>query len=349
MPPHRASAGRRPARTSALALLLSAALVACSGGGDADKVPAAAGTAPTPPSAAAVVQASPVSAPSPVPIATRTLQRVEVKGSPDFLAASGGLLWVKSEDGQLRGLDPATATVRRTVTVARNPGGINGNCLGLGGDERHLWTCSGGGVGLVAEGATVRPVPGVQKIPDQTLLPVVEGRVWVVEPDGRSIVGLRVADGSDPVRLPVDARCVDAAAGAGPFLWLACPTDGVGLRLDTSSGEAVRVPGLRDVREVSVAGAVFFNYRFGIARVDPGSLEVTGAVAVAGGSGLRATPEAVWLRGGGAFLQRLDPTSLAVVEQIAAPEPGGGSVLPAYGVLWATAYDDAALYRLRLA
>jgi hypothetical protein len=66
------------------------------------------------------------------------------------------------------------------------------------------------------------------------------------------------------------------------------------------------------------------------------------------GTVVRIDPEtdehAVWVRGG-EFLQRVDAESFEV-EQIRAPEQGGGEALVAFGSVWATAYDEATLYRL---
>lgn len=80
----------------------------------------------------------------------------------------------------------------------------------------------------------------------------------MTQPDGEHIIGLRVSDGQDPVRLPLGARCVDAAAGKASYLWLACPTQGIGVRLDLNTGQVVQVPGLRDARTVAVDRDVFF-------------------------------------------------------------------------------------------
>ena len=328
-----------------VAVLLAGALV---GGCSRDAAETSSRPPPSaPPGVPPVVEASPVTAVAPAPVGDRVLSRSRLPGDPDFLAASGGLLWVKHADGKLLGLDPSTAAVRRRVDVARNAEGLNGSCNGLGGDDGHLWTCAGSGVALVTP-TTTRAVPldGVAKIFDQTSLPVQDGRVWVIEPDGTTVVGLRVGDGGEPVRLPLGVRCVDVAAGAAGLLWFACPTDGVGLRLDIATGEVVQVQGLRAARTVVAGEDVFFGYRAGLARVDQQSAQVTGAVAVAGAD-LHVSPDAVWVRGGEAFLRKVDPRSLALLEQLDAPETSDGSVLLAYGALWTTAFDDAVLYRLR--
>lgn len=59
-----------------------------------------------------------------------------------------------------------------------------------------------------------------------------------------------------------------------------------------------------------------------------------------------ATSEDVWVRTGGRFLRRVDADTMEVVEDLEAPEASGGSVLVAYDSVWATAYDDAVLYRV---
>jgi hypothetical protein len=64
------------------------------------------------------------------------------------------------------------------------------------------------------------------------------------------------------------------------------------------------------------------------------------------GGGLAVASDAVWLRTDGRFLRRIDPATAAVIEEIQAPEKSGGSVLVAFGSVWATAYDDEVLYRL---
>jgi hypothetical protein len=174
-----------------------------------------------------------------------------------------------------------------------------------------------------------------------------DGQVWVLAPDGQELVGLRVTDGVLLTRLPLPVRCTDGSAGAAPFLWLVCPTAGVGLRLDVRTGGYVEIAGLRDVRAVSVAGPVFFAYRAGIARVDPETAQVTAAAAHVGAAALHADARTLWVRGGSAFLRKVHPTSLALLEQLSAPEASDGSVTVAYGSLWTTAYDDAVLYRLR--
>jgi hypothetical protein len=51
-------------------------------------------------------------------------------------------------------------------------------------------------------------------------------------------------------------------------------------------------------------------------------------------------------RTGGLFLRRVDPNTLEVVEDLTAAVQGG-VVIVAFDSVWATAYDDNVLYRIR--
>ena len=82
--------------------------------------------------------------------------------------------------------------------------------------------------------------------------------------------------------------------------------------------------------------------------VDPATGEVTRVVdASSAGGDIEATGDAVWVRTGGFFLRRVDPNTLEVVEDLTAAEQSGGEVIVAYDSVWATAYDDNMLYRIR--
>jgi hypothetical protein len=62
---------------------------------------------------------------------------------------------------------------------------------------------------------------------------------------------------------------------------------------------------------------------------------------------MAADARGVWVRSKDRFLRRVDGTTLQLAEEIGSDE-GGGSVLIAFGALWATAYDRDVVYRLRL-
>jgi hypothetical protein len=98
-----------------LAMLLVAACGSAGGGGKA--------AAPPSPTTVAAIEATPVSeAAATGDVGSRLVARLPLPGGPDYLAASGGLLWVKHDDGKLLGISPDSNKVRRTVKVARNPG-----------------------------------------------------------------------------------------------------------------------------------------------------------------------------------------------------------------------------------
>ena len=66
-----------------------------------------------------------------------------------------------------------------------------------------------------------------------------------------------------------------------------------------------------------------------------------GAIAVDGND--------LWIRSPQPFLQRVDSTTSEVLETLEADVTSGGDAMVAFGALWATAYNDAKLFRVQLA
>jgi hypothetical protein len=132
-------------------------------------------------------------------------------------------------------------------------------------------------------------------------------------------------------------------------VWAACPLDGLALAVDPDSAEiTTRVPGLEGAGKIAVADDVWVGFDGGLARVDEASGRVTGVADAPSGfsGGIAATPDDVWVRTGGRLLRRVDAQTMEVVEDLEAPEVSGGSALVAYDSVWATAYDDAVVYRV---
>lgn len=162
----------------------------------------------------------------------------------------------------------------------------------------------------------------------------------------RALVG--IADDAVDIEIDLGTRCIQLAA-SDTAIWAACLSDGLAMAVDPDRGEiTTRVPGLEGARNIAVGDDVWIGFDGGLARIDEASGRVTGvADAPSGFSGsLAATAEDVWVRTGGRFLRRVDADTMEVVEDLEAPEVSGGSVLIAYDSVWATAYDNAALYRV---
>jgi DNA-binding beta-propeller fold protein YncE len=211
-----------------------------------------------------------------------------------------------------------------------------------------VWSCSDRDIVRIDPATNeVAATVAVGKGTDQGEIPVAFDRAWVLTGDGSSLVG--VADDAVVSEIDLGTRCTELTASE-TAIWAACPIDGIAVAVDPDAKVVTaRVEGLTDVRSISAAADVWVGFRGGLVRIDDVTGEVTGtADAPSGLSGdVEATDTAVWVRTGGRFLRQVNPQTLQVVEELTAPEASGGSVLAAFDSVWATAYDDNVLYRLR--
>jgi streptogramin lyase len=117
----------------------------------------------------------------------------------------------------------------------------------------------------------------------------------------------------------------------------------------TARRVATRLTGFDTPRLIAGAGGtVWVSYLGGLAQIDEatGSVQTLTGVFLGPQAGLFADADGVWVRDEGLFLARVDTTG-HVVDEFSVKEQSGGSVLEAFGSLWATAYNDEVLYRLR--
>ncbi len=294
---------------------------------------------------------TPIEPVAPVPLEDRIEHRFDLSGDPDELVAGTDAMWVKRASGLVDRIDPSTNEVVFSVEVAL-PGSDGRNCTGLGVGEDSVWACDGSDVERIdpATGDTVAQLP-VGKTSDQFRIPVAEGHAWVLTGDGSTLVGIGEDNNRVDVEIDLGTRCSDVTAVADGTLWLACIVDDVVVRVDLASRQVThRLGGFTNPRWISAAEAVWVSFDGGLARIDPASVEVTGAIAAsAGGLGgaIAATEDAIWIRSPDPFLRRVDPATLDVVEEIATPSTAYGFVTFAFGSVWASAPDDQVIYRIR--
>jgi streptogramin lyase len=327
--------------------ILVASLVAGCGGGSGDGSGAApaptASTAPATTAAPAALTAEPAGAVPSVSVADRGGKRLEIGGNPDYVAATADGLWVKTDGGDLVRIDPETTRPGKPLHVA------DALCQGLGTDDHTVWTCAGetGQVSRIDPAAgKVAATVEAAKINVQTRVPVAFGHAWFLVDDGSKVVG--VANDAVAKRIELGTVCTDLAATA-TAIWAACPTEGLALRIDPASGEVTaRTPGMPGANTLDAGEHVWVGFTNGLAKLDDTSGEVLGVADASPGNvgGIAVTPDAVWVRTDGQFLRHVDPATAKVVEDVTAPEQSGGSVVVAFGSVWATASDDDTLYRL---
>ncbi len=267
----------------------------------------------------------------------------------DALVELAGFVWVKSDDGDIYKVDPATGKIVgvRHVDTAKNH---DPYCQGMGTEGTWIWACAAAPYTTAVvrlDPATMRVVERyeVDKPFDQLKLPSSLGRVWVFSGDGSKLVGLRAGESSQEFSLPI--RCNNLTP-AGKALILTCPVTGEVLRLDPATGEVTaRVELRRPQLAAGTAEDVWVGADQGVTRLDATTLR-TKAVhpdLVPGLEGdVVVDSSDVWVRlGGSRFLYRIDPATNEVDLQVRTPEEfsgdTGGSLMVTEDHIWATFYE----------
>lgn len=266
--------------------------------------------------------------------------RLALPGGPDWMAADDRGVWVKHDSGELLLLDPETQQELGSVDVSDDL------CQGIGASYGAIWTCSGSDVVKVDPGSLeVEATFPVKKQAVQGHLVGAFDRVWVLTSDGSSLVGLDPVADEVALEVALPARCTDVAAGEAG-LWLPCAVDDRVLQLDPTSGEVLQDLPVDNPVGIAVDADVWVATATSTVRLDPGSGAVLAEVDVgaAPDGSVMSDDESVWVRNGEDFLFRIDRDSETRAEQFTADVTSGGDVLVVDGLIWTTAFDDAALF-----
>ncbi len=271
--------------------------------------------------------------------------------SPDWLAVAAASLWVKLDPGTVVRVDPATARVEKRVPP-RGPEEFN-LCQGFGSSGDAIWSCTPFG-SIERIDASTNRVTDRLLVPmrsDQGHLVVASKRLWIITRSGNSIAGINLEDDKLGEPIPLGASCTDLAA-ADPIVWAVCPAENQVLRVDTGTGQVTGRLGLPEPRTAAVRDHLWVGFKGGVAQVNPESLSIDAVYDVqpGPGGGIWAGTDRVWVRcDGGPFLIGIDPDARRVVASVTADDLlSGGDVVGVGHQLWATAYDDSTLVRLRL-
>jgi DNA-binding beta-propeller fold protein YncE len=178
------------------------------------------------------------------------------------------------------------------------------------------------------------------------------GRVWVLQGDGSTLAGIDSDTEAvgDPVDLPV--RGTDLAVGEDA-IWIVSALDDAVLVIDPDDGTLRhRIDGIDAPLALSIVGdAVWVGGSVAVHLID----SATGAIVSTieggvGGSGAVAGDDSgVWVRRD-AEVRHIDADSGSETETFALDLAGSspGDMLVAFGALWTTASEDAALFRIAL-
>ena len=287
----------------------------------------------------------------------RLLATVEVK-YPDEIVFAQGFIWVKTDDGHLMQVDPATNNVVGDIKVDTTSDPYH-YCQGLGTDGEHIWACSASGdennrtidvVRIDPSTKSVVETIKVGKIFDQFKMPVLANKVWVLTDNSDKLVGIDITTNQPSPAIDLGVRCFQVEA-AGDSLLATCRQDNLVLRINPAKMEVTdRLTFSSPLGIAAAHNGIWLSQGNAVVHLDPESLQpVATFTELYNVADIFATNETVWVRLQDGFLYQIDPVRNELIEQIETEQSlsvGGMLVTP--DSIWTTASDDDLLIRLRL-
>jgi streptogramin lyase len=322
-------------------------LAAGCGGGDDDT--ASTETAePSPATASATggatVTAATVAVATTQPLPTEGLiAEIEVLGGPDWLAVDDHGVWAKDDNGSVVLIDPATNTVLDTVDVD-----VGGElCQGLGAGDGSVWACSGPDVARIDAGhPEVLSVIPVGKTYTQGNLGVAEGQVWLLIGDGSTLHGYLTDTQDLWSRFALPMRGTDLGVGAAG-LWVISTVDDAVIHVDMDTGHVLDRIDVQAPVDIAVDNGVWIGTQTESVRVDvaSGTIDLRVPVGTGDDGSITTTPGEVWIQSIEPLMTRVDRETGSVIDTYTADVTNGGDSVYAFGSVWASAYDDATIFR----
>lgn len=286
----------------------------------------------------------------------RLLATIDIK-YPDELTFVQGFIWVKTDDGHVIQVDPATNRVVGDIKVDATSDPYH-YCQGLGTDGENIWACSASGdddhrtidvVRIDPRSQSVVETVKVGKIFDQFNMPFLLNQIWVLSGNGDKLVGIDVTTNQPSPAIDLGARCFQVAAVSRSLL-VTCRLDNLILRIDPEKMEVTERLTFTSPRNIAATeNGIWLSQDNAVARLDIESLKPVITFTNLSNADLFATQEAVWVRLENGFLYRIDPASNELMEQIKTDQSLSiGSILVTPDSIWTTAGDDDLLVRLSL-
>lgn len=272
----------------------------------------------------------------------------------DGLIAFAGALWVKTDDGRVVRIDPATNRVTRTIAVD-DVSDRSSYCQGIGTDGKSIWACmqrdDGTSVAQIDPTAArvARRWPAGKAF-DQLKLPVTSRGIWVLTADGANASVVDPSTGRVTVyplghryqQLDVVDDRIVATSAAGDEL----------IVVEAAGTAAPRHVSLSSPRlAVQIGMETWVDTTNGLTRLAQDlSVRAVYRDLVAGLAGdLVAAANSLWHRAADGTVTRIDPVTGRIVERITPTVPlTAGSMLIAFDSIWLTSGDDGTVVRLRL-
>lgn len=319
-------------------------------------------TASSPQEPSATPTSVPAILPTPssiTPLEERLLAAISIK-FPDELVFVQDYIWVKTDDGHVIQVDPATNSVVGDIKIDTTTE-RHDYCQGLGTDGKNIWACSARGnenlktidvVRIDPDSQTVVATVEVGKIFDQFDMPFLLNHIWVLTGDGSKLVGIDTATNQPLPAMDLGTRCFQAAA-MGSSLLVTCWMDNLILKIDPEKMEVTERKTFTSppLNIVVTEDGVWSRMGADIVRLDPDTLDpVVTFTGLPGDKSLFATKEAIWVRLDQGFLYQIDPVSNRLALQIVSDQRfyNMGSILVTPDAIWTTAGDDDLLLRISL-
>lgn len=286
----------------------------------------------------------------------RLLATIDIK-DPDQLIFVQDFIWVKTDDGHVIQVDPATNRVVGDVKVDTTSDPFH-YCQGLGTDGTNIWACSASGdedhrtidvVRIDPRTQSVVETIKVGKIFDQFNMPFLLNQIWVLSGNGDKLVGIDITNNQPSPAIDLGARCFQVAAVSKSLL-LTCKPDNLILRIDPEKMEVTERLTFPNPRNLAATeNGIWLSQDNAVVRLDTESLNPVAIFTKLFNADLFATKEAVWVRLEDGFVYQIDPISSQLVEQIKTDQSFSmGSILVTSDSIWTTAGDDDLLIRLSL-
>ena len=276
----------------------------------------------------------------------------EVAITGDWLSQGADAIWLTNPPTQeIYRLNPATGETVATIPVPQFPCAASDFGFGV------LWTATCERRGLARIDPAMNLVTAHLQLPvaaadegGESSVAAGEGAVWVVLHGG---VVARV----DPrklhvvARIPVEQGAAAVRAGEGA-VWVTNPRKSLVQKIDPATNRVVATTPVGPTPRflaVGEGGVWTLNQEDGsVTRLDPATGEVAATIPadVAGGGGdITTGGGAVWARGSGYLLTRIDPETNEVVGRYG-PSSGSGAVIVAPGAVWISAHDVGTVWRI---
>lgn len=293
-----------------------------------------------------------------VPFDKRWLATVDIN-NPDEIVFVQGFIWVKTDDGHLVQVDPATNTVVGDIKVDTTTDPSH-YCQGLGADENNVWACSASGDADQASIDVVRIDPKsksvvatvkVGKIFGQFEMPFLDHQIWVLAGNGDKLVGIDVTTNQPNPTIDLGLNC-NQLASLNEFLLVSCTKDNLILKIDSKTSQVVDKISVDTPHFiVNTKDSLWVAQDNSVVRLDVQTSRPLANFSKLFNVGLTgdifATDDSVWVRQDEGFLYRIDLSSNEIMEQIqAANLLSGGSLIVTSDSIWTTASDDGKLFRL---